>query len=112
MHLTRRIEVDGRAVDCVLPHPLAAAEGKFVVGLREDGGRLAVVFDPSQVLHSLIGERHRLRVLGGGWLAVDPALRSVVIWGESGQFGREPDRRLTVRVLEAALAGYTVKEAG
>ena len=105
------VELDGGAVRCFLPVLDGPMQGKYVVGETLDGGQRAVAFDPSEPMHAQIGARYGLRVLGGGYCRLDPDARRAELWGSSAQFGREPDRRWTVRVLEAALGGYTVIEA-
>lgn len=106
----RRVEVDGSAVEVVLPAPDRVAEGKFVVGVRRNSGLAAVIFDPSAPMHADIGARFGLVVLGGGFCRLEPDSRVVWLWGASGQFGREPDRGWTRRALLAALPGFTVEE--
>lgn len=110
MNRETRIELDGAAVRCFLPGLDGPMQGKYVVGETLDGGQRAVAFDPSEPMHAQIGARYGLRVLGGGYCRLDPDARRAELWGSSAQFGREPDRRWTVRVLEAALGGYTVTE--
>jgi hypothetical protein len=104
------VEVDGRRVEVALPTAAGVAEGKFVLGVKADGG-LMLAFDPGAAMHADIGRRFRLRVLGGGYCRLEPERRQAWIWGASGQFGREPDRQLTRLALEAALPGFSVAEA-
>lgn len=82
-------------------------EGKYVVGrIPEEGGRLAVVFDDSVEFHRDIADKYGLRPLGGGWCAIDTERRTVFLSSRSTQFGREPDRNLTVGVFQAHFPGY------
>lgn len=104
------VEVDGRRVEVILPAQAQAAEGKFVLGVKA-GGDLVLAFDPGAAMHADIGRRFGLRVLGGGFCRLEPGRRQALLWGSSGQFGREPDRQLTRLALEAALPGYQVAEA-
>lgn len=54
------------------------------------------------------GRAARTKCLGGGRISVDPEKKTVRIWDYSRDFGREPDRGITVRLLKEAFPEYTV----
>jgi hypothetical protein len=84
--------------------------GKFVFGrLRSDPVTRVLVFDAASVFHRDIAAAHGVQVGGGGWLEIDHGKRTVAVGGTSTQFGREPDRGLTVTLLEGALPRYRVE---
>lgn len=85
----------------------ARVEGKYVVGrIPEEGGKLAVVFDDSAEFHRDIVDKYGLRPLGGGWCSIDSERGTVFLSGKSTQYGREPDRNLTVAVFQAHFPVY------
>lgn len=84
--------------------------GKFVLGrLRSEPGRRILVFDCAAAFHKDIAATHGVQVSGGGWLEIDHKEKTVVVGGTSTQFGREPDRGLTMELLREALPGYRVE---
>lgn len=46
--------------------------------------------------------------VGGGRIVVAPVAKIIEIWGRSGDFGKEPDRNETVRMLQEAFPDFTV----
>ena len=113
MFLRKRIPLlDGQAAVVILSAPAGdGPSGKFVVGRSAaDGGALVLAFDTACTFHKDIGEKYGLRPMGGGWCEVVERRREVWISGHSTQFGREPDRTLTLTLFEAALPGYRVEE--
>lgn len=48
------------------------------------------------------------KCVGGGRIVVAPVAKIIEIWGRSGDFGKEPDRNETVRMLQAAFPYFTV----
>ncbi len=48
------------------------------------------------------------RCLGGGRIAIDPDAKTIRIGDYSSDFGKEPDRQLTVKMLQEAFPGWTV----
>lgn len=48
------------------------------------------------------------RCLGGGRIQIDPENKTIRIWNQSVDFGREPDRQLTVKMLQEAFPGWTI----
>lgn len=86
--------------------------GKFIVGRSPaDGGVLVLAFDTGCAFHKDIGEKYGLTpILGGGWCEIVHARRQVWLSGRSTQFGREPDRELTLALYRAALPDYRVEE--
>lgn len=46
--------------------------------------------------------------IGGGRIEVSPDEKIIRIWGESGAFGKEPNREETVRMLQAAFPEFQV----
>ena len=69
-----------------------------------------LAFDTACTLHKDICEKYGLRPLGGGWCEIVEGRREVWISGESKQFGREQDRRLTLALYRAAMPDYRVEE--
>ncbi|MBA3973144.1 MAG: hypothetical protein C0504_02875 [Candidatus Solibacter sp.] len=111
MRVEAEVEARGGRVRVVLRGgDEARVWGKFVVGrLRSDPGKRVLVFDTASVFHRDIAAAYGVQAGGGGWLEIDHGKRTVVVGGTSTQFGREPDRGLTVALLEEALPGYMVE---
>jgi hypothetical protein len=85
--------------------------GKFIVGRSPaDAGMLVLAFDTQCTFHKDIGARYGLRPMGGGWCEINHSRRDVWLSGRSTQFGKEPDRRLTLALYRAALPEYRVEE--
>ncbi|MBI4890416.1 MAG: hypothetical protein HY821_07300 [Acidobacteria bacterium] len=81
--------------------------GKYILGRDlADPRRLVAVLDDSAGFHVHLAQQYGLRPLGGGWCEIDHAARRIVLSDRSTQFGREPDRHLTVRLFSAAFPGY------
>lgn len=114
MHLRKQIQLaDGQAPIVVILSASDASEvaGKFIVGRSPaDSGALVFAFDAECAFHKDIGEKYGLRPMGGGWCEIMHQRREVWVSGSSTQFGREPDRRLTLALYRAALPGYRVEE--
>lgn len=113
MHLRKQIQLpDGRAPVIVLSAPDDnEVAGKFVVGISPmDSDTLVMAFDTECAFHRDIGAKYGLRPMGGGWCKIVHRRREVWLSGRSTQFGREPDRRLTLALYRAALPGYRVEE--
>jgi hypothetical protein len=84
--------------------------GKFVFGrLKGEPDKRALVFDDEAVFHKDIAAAYGVEVSGGGWIEFDQTNRTALVGGKSTQFGREPDRGLTVDLLDEALPGYRVE---
>ncbi|HEY9585464.1 MAG TPA: hypothetical protein VJJ02_02640 [Candidatus Paceibacterota bacterium] len=88
---------------------------KFVV-LKADNGETVVFADDDPVygLHVwLIRAWIRqsgvgVRCLGGGFIAIDRQIKTITIWGSSGDFGCEPDRQQTARMIRTAFPDFSV----
>ena len=99
----------GRDVTLCLRISGSRAEGKYVAGTHvRNRNRFLIAFDPSCEYHHQIAAKYRINAIGGGWLQFDSRSRMVDVSDSSTQFGEEPDRELTVRVLEAALPAFSV----
>ena len=48
--------------------------------------------------------------VGGGWIRIVHAVKTISICGKSGDFGEEPDRQQTVRMLQAAFPEFQVTQ--
>ncbi len=48
------------------------------------------------------------RCIGGGRIQIDPDKKTIRIWGYSGDFGEEPDRQQTGKMLQEAFPDWTV----
>ena len=84
--------------------------GKFVFGrVKTDPGKRVLVFDDDAAFHKDIATTYDLEVSGGGWIEFDQTKRTALVGGKSTHFGREPDRDLTVDLLDEALPGYRVE---
>lgn len=46
--------------------------------------------------------------IGGGRIAIDPDAKTIRVWGCSGDFDREPDRQLTVKILQDSFPDWTI----
>ena len=46
--------------------------------------------------------------IGGGKYRIDNDRKTLLIWSESGEFGREPDRNKTVEMLQRAFPEFTI----
>ncbi len=46
--------------------------------------------------------------VGGGKYRIDSNQKTILIWSESGEFGREPDRNKTVEMLQQAFPEFVV----
>lgn len=91
------------------PDDAGRVAGKYLVGRHQAHGNIvAFVFDAAAPFHPVIAKRYRLNPLGGGHFTLDPADASLWIGGTSDTYGADPDPALTIRVLTAALPGYTV----
>jgi len=101
----------GKTFVVVLRHDRSPAEGKFLVGssLFSDD-TIALVFDNRAASHRELAGRYNLHPWGGGWLSLDDEQRRVRITGVSQDYGKEPDRDLTVRALKLAFPDYEVTE--
>jgi len=51
------------------------------------------------------------RCIGGGRIQVAPEGKTIHIWDYSGDFGKEPNRSYTVRMLKRAFPGHKVSRA-
>lgn len=114
MHLRKRIQLPDWQTPAVVilcaPEESEVA-GKFIVGRSPaDSGTVVVAFDTECVFHKDIGAKYGLRPMGGGWCEIAHRRREVWLSGSSTQFGREPDRRLTLALYRAALPEYRVEE--
>lgn len=114
MHLRKRIQLpDWKAPAVVI---LSASEdgnlaGKFIVGRSAaEPGMLVLAFDTGCAFHRDIGKKYGLKPIGGGWCEILQGRRQVWLSGTSTQFGREPDRRMTLALYGAVLPGYRVEE--
>ncbi len=86
---------------------LPRVSGKFILGRDlSDPRRLVAVFDDSAEFHLHLAQQYGLRPLGGGWCEIDHGAGHIVLSDRSTQFGREPDRDLTVSLFSAAFPGY------
>jgi phosphohistidine phosphatase len=92
---------------------------KFIVAEVTDGAttRLVVRADKDCVLHRHIlrGTRDQLsphglqaRCIGGGRILINPEAKTIKIWDRSGDFGFEPDRGETVRMLCSAFPDFSI----
>ena len=112
MHLHKQIRLpDGRSAIVIMSTAeLGGEAGKFIVGRSPgDGGTLVLAFDTECAFHKDIGAKYGLVPMGGGWCEI-VGQRQVWISGRSTQFGKEPDRRLTLALYREALPGYRVEE--
>lgn len=48
------------------------------------------------------------RCIGGGRIEITPEAKTIRIWDDSGDFGKEPNRQQTVRMLQAAFPEFQV----
>ena len=48
------------------------------------------------------------RCIGGGRINVDPVNKIIKIWGSSGDFGVEPNRAETARLLQEAFSDFNI----
>lgn len=114
MHLRRQIQLpDLRtpAVVILCAPDQSEVAGKFIVGRSAAGdGSFVVVFDTWCAFHKDIGAKYGLSPMGGGWCEIVHPRREVWLSSSSTQFGREPDRRLTLALYRAALPDYRVEE--
>lgn len=46
--------------------------------------------------------------IGGGNINIDPGNKVIKIWGSSGDFGVEPDRSETIRLLREAFPDFNI----
>jgi len=99
----------------VIPHGfyiyiVAKVEGETVLRAEQDRGHAQVASN----LYEEIGDRALVRVLGGGCLDFNPRIDDRKMWNEihisggSGSFGREPDRELTVKLLQETFPNHKV----
>lgn len=99
----------GRDVTLFLRVIGSRAERNYVAGTHgRNRNRFLIAFDPSCEYHHQIAAKCRIQAIGGGWLQFDSRSRPVNISDSSTQFGEEPDRDLTGRVLQAALPAFSV----
>lgn len=82
------------------------AAGKFIIGRSREDARLIAVFDDTAAFHRDLAETYGVRPLGGGWCEIDHPRRQVALSGHSTQYGREPDRDLTLALFRHAFPGY------
>ena len=94
---------------------------KFIVVQLTDGGgekKLIVRANENCEFHADIFDellRHEdldtlsPKCVGGGNIEVDPEEKRIRIRSSSSRYGREPDRQLTVRMLQVAFPDYQVK---
>ena len=90
---------------------------KFIVAIVSDGEISKMVVRANQyceyhrdILKELRLEMPSLnaRCIGGGRINVDPDNKVIKIWGSSGDFGVEPDRAETVRMLKEAFTDFNI----
>lgn len=88
---------------------------KFVV-LKAQNGDMAVFADDDGIYdyhYKLVAQycrEHRVdaRCLGGGRIMIDRKKQLIAIRGSSGDFGVEPDRAQTIRMIQVAFPDFTV----
>jgi hypothetical protein len=103
--------LEGKNLVVLLSYDEPFAEGKFLLGACGiSGDAVALVFDSTQPTHRALANRYGLRPWGGGWLSLDTKRRKIRITGMSQDYGREPDRKLTLQALERAFPDYEVSE--
>lgn len=51
---------------------------------------------------------YKVKMLGGGVLHIDTAVKTVRLSGQSREYGREPDREATVNIFQTQLPRYAV----
>ena len=114
MHLRKQIRLPDwqtPAVVILCAPDAGEVAGKFIVGRSPaDSGMFVLAFDTGCAFHKDIGTKYGLRPVGGGWCEIVHGRREVWLSGSSTQFGREPDRRLTLALYRAALPDYRVEE--
>jgi len=95
---------------------------KFIVAIVSDGNgnaRKVVRANQDCVLHHEIYALLRQEVksldpnarcscIGGGRIEIDLDVRTIKLWADSGEFGKEPDRQETVRILSGAFPEFQV----
>ncbi|MDO8495868.1 MAG: hypothetical protein Q7S43_00225 [bacterium] len=90
---------------------------KFIVAKVSDGvtEKLVVRADENCGYHRDIlrllrveAPEFRISCIGGGGISINPDRKTIVISGSSGDFGREPDRNNTVKMLREAFPDFEV----
>jgi len=118
--LTRRIRVIISEVPKVVVAP--KDNFKFIVAelLDENDGKELVIRANTEerckfhvnILDLLIQEVRlcglRVRCVGGGFITINSETKTIRICDDSGQFGKEPDRQETVRMLQVAFPDYQI----
>jgi len=92
---------------------------KFIVAVVNDGetSKMVVRADASCEFHRDILRKLRFEApginaqcVGGGRINIDPIGKVIDIWSSSGDFGIEPNRAETVRLLSEAFPGFDVRQ--
>lgn len=105
-----------------LPVVIIDEEGgyKFIVAKVSEGeaSKLVVRANASCELHRYILSKLELeasglnaRCIGGGRIEINPTNKTIKIWGKSGDFGLEPDRANTVRMLSGAFPDFKIESS-
>jgi hypothetical protein len=95
----------GRDVRIAMRYRGASARGKYVVAQR--GEEIVIAFDERAEFHlDLVEDLGAVEPLGGGWLEIDGARRTLQLGGKSEMYDREPDRALTLRALSRVYPAY------
>ena len=95
---------------------------KFIVAELSDGngGKRLVVRAPKYVRYELhadileflqkeVGSSGlKARCIGGGVISINTEKKTIKIWDDSGEFGEEPDRQETIRMLQVAFPEFSV----
>jgi len=85
------------------------AVGKYVVGFRETEEDMPVfAFDPACEFHRDIAEKCGVGVRGGGHMKWDAEAKEIVLYGESMEFGSDPDRRASRAFLKTLFPGWKI----
>ncbi|MDO8482682.1 MAG: hypothetical protein Q7S86_02600 [bacterium] len=58
--------------------------------------------------HDVFSSGLKARCIGGGSIEINSQVKTIYIWSYSGDFGREPDRQETVRILQVAFPEFQV----
>ncbi len=97
---------------------------KFIVAeVTDENGRMKLVVRANQECEyhmnilTMLREEVRpsgfnARCIGGGRIKINRNKKTICIWDYSVGFGKEPDRRQTVRMLQAAFPNFQVAVVG
>ena len=84
-------------------------EGKFIMAKDPETDETRIIFDSTMGEHGDIGAKYDVEPIGGGWMAMNPKEKIIVVKKESRDFGMEP-REKTIQTLKESYPDWKIEE--